>query len=130
MGASAVLKLQEVGFTAAQVRALADFMDTQAASKADLMEVKSELKEEISALKSELKGEISALRSEVKEEISALRSEVKGEIFALNGEIASLRSDMRLLERDLKIWFGRMMAWQLSAVAVIVGIATAAHKLL
>lgn len=36
MGASAVLRLQKVGFSAEQVEALADFMDTQAAGKADL----------------------------------------------------------------------------------------------
>ena len=47
MSASAVLKLQKVGFTAEQVEALADFMDTQAASKADLMEAKADLKADI-----------------------------------------------------------------------------------
>jgi hypothetical protein len=32
MSASAILKLQKVGFTTEQVEALADFMDTQSAS--------------------------------------------------------------------------------------------------
>ena len=36
MSASAVLKLQKVGFSIEQVEALADFMDTQTASKVDL----------------------------------------------------------------------------------------------
>ena len=37
MGASAVLKLQKIGFTVEQVEAVADLVDTQAASKADLL---------------------------------------------------------------------------------------------
>lgn len=36
MSASAILKLQTVGFTTEQVTALADLIDTQAATKADL----------------------------------------------------------------------------------------------
>lgn len=36
MSASAILKLQSVGFTTEQVTALADLIDTQAATKADL----------------------------------------------------------------------------------------------
>ncbi|GGA04007.1 hypothetical protein GCM10011497_37850 [Elstera cyanobacteriorum] len=36
MSASAILKLQTVGFTNEQVTALADLIDTQAATKADL----------------------------------------------------------------------------------------------
>ena len=36
MSASAILKLQRVGFTSEQVEALADLVDSQAASKADL----------------------------------------------------------------------------------------------
>ena len=50
MSASAVLKLQKVGFTIEQVEALSDFMDTQAASKADLLEAKAELKADLEAV--------------------------------------------------------------------------------
>jgi hypothetical protein len=49
MSASAVLKLQKVGFTIEQVEALADFMDTQAASKADLFK-------ETAAIRGDLEG--------------------------------------------------------------------------
>ena len=38
--------------------------------------------------------------------------------------------DLQLMERDLKIWFGKMMAWQLSAISAMLAIATAAVKLL
>jgi len=41
-----------------------------------------------------------------------------------------LKADIHLLERDLKIWFGKMMAWQLTAIAALLAIATAAIKLL
>ncbi len=62
MSASAVLKLQKVGFSIEQVEALADFMDTQAASKADLNDAKAELKSDIAGVRSE----IAEVRSELK----------------------------------------------------------------
>ena len=62
MSASAVLKLQKVGFSIDQVEALADFMDTQAASKADLNDAKAELKSDIAGVRSE----IAEVRSELK----------------------------------------------------------------
>ncbi|CAA7613750.1 hypothetical protein [Magnetospirillum sp. SS-4] len=43
MSASAILKLQSVGFSKEQVEALADFMDTQAASKADILTTEAKL---------------------------------------------------------------------------------------
>ena len=66
MSASAVLKLQKVGFSIEQVEALADFMDTQAASKADLNDAKAELKADIAEVKTELKADIAEVRSELK----------------------------------------------------------------
>lgn len=54
MSASAILKLQSVGFSREQVEALADFMDTQAASKVDLLAVKGELKTDIFATEAKL----------------------------------------------------------------------------
>ncbi|MEI8396276.1 MAG: hypothetical protein WCF85_16195 [Rhodospirillaceae bacterium] len=41
-----------------------------------------------------------------------------------------LERKIDLVERDLKIWFGKMMAWQLTAIAGLLAIATAAMKLL
>jgi hypothetical protein len=40
--------------------------------------------------------------------------EASGQELATKGDIAILRSEMQLMERDLKIWFGKMLAWQLS----------------
>lgn len=66
MSASAILKLQKVGFTTEQVEALADFMDTQAASKADLFEVRSELKAVLFEVRSDVKADIAAVKSDLK----------------------------------------------------------------
>ena len=40
------------------------------------------------------------------------------------------RHTIHLLERGLKIWFAKMMAWQLTAITALLAIATAAIKLL
>lgn len=55
MGASTILKLQKVGFSAEQVEALADFMDTQVASKADLEAATHRLEMQISDIRSDMK---------------------------------------------------------------------------
>ncbi len=91
MSASAVLKLQRVGFSIEQVEALADFMDTQAASKADLAEVKAELKADLAEVKAELKAEL---------------SEVKA---AIKTDNADMRSEIRLLEQRMTIRLGGML---------------------
>ena len=48
----------------------------------------------------------------------------------LAGVRTELKADIHLLERGLKIWFGKMMAWQLTAITALLAIATAAIKLL
>ncbi len=67
MSASAILKLQAAGFSAEQVTALAEVIDSQASSKVDLMEVKAELKADIAASKIDLMD----VQSELKADISA-----------------------------------------------------------
>lgn len=62
MSASAILKLQKVGFTAEQVEALADFMDTQAASKADLEAAVHKIDLKIA----DVKAEVVEVRSEIR----------------------------------------------------------------
>ncbi len=62
MSASAILKLQRVGFTAEQVEALADFMDGQAASKADLDAATHKLDRSIA----DVRGEVASLRADVR----------------------------------------------------------------
>jgi DNA-binding transcriptional MerR regulator len=86
MGASAVLKLQKVGFTIDQVEALADVMDTQAASKADLLQETSALggrlaqesqsiRAEFKAFKVEMKGDLEVLRHSLETRIEAARTD-------------------------------------------------------
>lgn len=65
MSASAVLKLQKVGFTVEQVEALADLVDTQAASTADLMEAKAALRTDLMEVEHHLDSKISAVKSDV-----------------------------------------------------------------
>ena len=91
MGASAVLKLQKVGFTIEQVEALADFMDTQAASKADLERGIATVRTEIAETKAELKGDI-----------AAVRSDLEAATHRLDSTIAEVRSDLRLVETNLR----------------------------
>ncbi|ALG73104.1 hypothetical protein VY88_32610 [Azospirillum thiophilum] len=59
-------------------------------------------------------------------------AEATSEEIATKSDIAALRTglgnDMQIMERDLKIWFGKMMAWQLTAIAGLLGIATAIVK--
>jgi hypothetical protein len=52
------------------------------------------------------------------------------ETVATQADVQRLESKIELQERDLKIWFGKMMAWQLTAIAALLAIATAAIKLL
>ena len=49
---------------------------------------------------------------------------------ATQADIQRLESKIELQDRDLKIWFGKMMAWQLTAIAGLLAIVTAAVKLL
>lgn len=63
MSASAILRLQKAGFTAEQVEALADFMDSQAASKADLERAEHRLEAQIVSVESKMQLLESGLRS-------------------------------------------------------------------
>jgi hypothetical protein len=103
MSASAVLKLQKVGFTSEQVEALADFMDTQAASKADLMRETSTIRGDLVGVRAELKADIADVRAE------------------LGATKADLKSDLKLLEQRMTIRLGGMLV-------VITGILLAAMR--
>jgi hypothetical protein len=56
MSAAAILKLQASGFSADQVSALAELIDTQAATKADVEAAKHELELKIGELRSDLES--------------------------------------------------------------------------
>ncbi len=91
MSASAVLKLQKVGFTVDQVEALADLIDTQAASKADLLEVKSELKTEIIDVERRLETKISEAKVDIlKSMMSMIFGAVLINVLAIMGGLFGL----------------------------------------
>jgi DNA-binding transcriptional MerR regulator len=54
MSAGAILKLQSVGFSAEQVGALAEFIDSQSAAKPDLEATEHRLESKIEALKTQI----------------------------------------------------------------------------
>jgi hypothetical protein len=83
MSASAVLKLQKVGFTVEQVEALADFMDTQAASKADLFK-------ETAAIRADLEGAEHRLETRIIE----TKSELRADIASAKADIAAVKADL------------------------------------
>ena len=98
MSASAVLKLQKVGFTAERVEALADFMDTQAASKADLGEA-----------------------------VHSLKSQMESGEHRLDMEMSLMRADMRQMEQRIIIKLGGMMVVMVGVVVAIVKLLPGGH---
>ena len=54
MRTNAAFKLQDAGFTRAQVEALGEFLDTQAASKTDLLETEHRLEVKVSEAKTDI----------------------------------------------------------------------------
>ncbi len=65
MSVSAILKLQAAGFSADQVTALADLIDTQAASKSDLLEVQHSLEARMGDIQHGLEAKMGDVRSDV-----------------------------------------------------------------
>lgn len=76
MSTNAAFRLQDAGFSRAQVEALGEFLDSQAATKTDLIEAKTELKAEIAEVKTELKAGIAAVRTELKAEIAEAKADI------------------------------------------------------
>jgi hypothetical protein len=91
MSASAILKLQAAGFTAEQVTAIAELVDTQSATKADV--------------------EASEHRLELK--IVGLRSELEAVDRRLDLKITALQGEMTLL----KWMMGFVLAFQVALFA-------------
>jgi hypothetical protein len=91
MGASAVLKLQKVGFSAEQVEALADFMDTQVASKADVEGVEHRLGARLQEFRSESKADVEG----VEHRLGARLQEVKTELEAVEHRFGARLQEFR-----------------------------------
>jgi len=127
MGTSAVLKLQQVGFTIPQVEALTEFLDSQAATKADLTQVEHRLQAQLAEFRTEAKEEIGTVRIELERtahrlevQIAGVRSEFKAEIIECRNETAMLRAELRQLEQRITIKLGGMLVVGIGAVAVLV----------
>ena len=73
MSASAILKLQAAGFSADQVTALAELIDSQASSKADLLEVEHRLETKIGEVEHKLETKIGDVRAELGTKIAVVQ---------------------------------------------------------
>lgn len=62
MSAAAILKLQAAGFTAEQVTAIAELVDTQSATKADLDAAEQRLEHRFDVRATALQGEVNILK--------------------------------------------------------------------
>ncbi len=65
MGAAAILKLQAAGFSAEQVTAIAELIDSQSATKSDLDATEHRLESKIDAVDRRLDIKITALQGEM-----------------------------------------------------------------
>ncbi len=117
MGASAVLKLQKVGFTVDQVEALSDFMDTQAASKTDLEAARHGLETKITDTKAELKSDIQHLEAK----IEAARTESRADNLRLETKIAEAKADT--LKTMAALVFSAVVVNALVVVGAVFGLA-------
>ena len=120
MGAAAVLKLQTAGFTAEQVAALAELVDTQAASKSDLLEVKSELKSDLLEVKSELKSDLLAVEHRLETAIAGVKAELMEADHRLESKI---EHDVGAVKADvlvLKWMMGFVLAFQVAIFGKLV----------
>jgi hypothetical protein len=76
MSAAAILKLQASGFTADQVTALAELIDTQASTKADVDGVEHRLSNKIEAVEHRLDIKISDVKTNLELKIADVKAEV------------------------------------------------------
>lgn len=114
MSAAAILKLQASGFSADQVSALAELIDTQAATKADVegnghrLEQKIEASEHRLELKiADVKTEIESVEHRLDQKIDALEHRLELKINELKSDIndlkASTKSDIESVEHRLEL---------------------------
>jgi hypothetical protein len=102
MGASAVLKLQKVGFSAEQVEALADFMDTQVASKADVEGAEHRLGARLQEVKSELEAVEHRFGARFQEFRSESKADVEGVEHRLGARFQETKIELEAVEHRLE----------------------------
>jgi chromosome segregation ATPase len=77
MTATAILKLQRVGFTEEQVEALAEYVDEQLATKADLTAAVDQVRGEVKAAEARLTTTIEQVRGELKTAEARLETKIE-----------------------------------------------------
>jgi len=109
MSASAILKLQKVGFTPEQVEAMAEFMDDRAVTKADVESSAHALQSQIETVEHRLELKIAEVKSDIREaraDIAAVRAEAKSDIERLE---AAVKGDIRELGLQMTVKLGGML---------------------
>lgn len=91
MSAAAILKLQASGFSAEQVSALAELIDTQAATKADLEATEHRLDLKIADVKTGLEAKIADVKTGLEAKIADVKTGLELKIAALDGRINLLQ---------------------------------------
>ncbi len=76
MSASSILKLQSAGFSAEQVTAIADLIDTQSSTKADVEAVEHRLDAKIDAVEHRLETKIDELSHKLDVKIERLEGKI------------------------------------------------------
>jgi len=46
-------------------------------------------------------------------------ADATGQELATKGDIVAVRSDMQIMERDLKIWLGKMLSWHTGVIIAV-----------
>jgi len=87
MSASAILKLQAAGFSAEQVSALAELIDTQAATKSDLEAVEHRLGVRIDAVEHKLETKIDEIDRKLDAKIEAIDRKLDAKIDAIDRKL-------------------------------------------
>ncbi len=128
MSASAILKLQAAGFSAEQVSALAELIDTQAATKSDLEAVEHRLGVRIDAVEHKLETKIDEIDRKLDAKIEAIDRKLDAKIDAIDRKLdakidnAEHRLETRIskIEADvhvLKWMLGFVLAFQVAIFA-------------
>ena len=91
MSAAAILKLQAAGFTAEQVTAIAELIDTQSATRADLEATEHRLDTKIGGVEHRLELKIEEVEHRLSLKIEALNRRLDLKITAPQGEMVLLK---------------------------------------
>lgn len=93
MSAAAILKLQASGFSADQVSALAELIDTQAATKADVEAAKHELELKIADVKSTLEAKIESVEHRLDQKIDGVEHRLELKIEGIDRKITETNAN-------------------------------------